>query len=1165
MSQFTHLHLHTQYSFLDGAIKIKELMKKVKEKGMSAVAITDHGNMHGAIEFYETARKNDLKPIIGCELYINSNGSYTDRSSRSTSNHILLLAKNKAGYKNLIYLVLKAHLEGFYYVPRIDKKLLKDHSEGLIGASACLAGELNRNISAGKIKEATEKAIEYKEIFEPGSFFVEIMRTGLEEQNRNNPILIDIGKKTGIPLLATNDCHYLEREDARAHDILLCIQTDSTVENTDRLHHDTDQYYLRDPDEMKDLFSDIPEAFDNSMRIAEMIDLELDLNKPMLPDFEVPREYKKETYLEKLAKEGLKNRLKKIKPVVSEKEYYDRLEYELKIINEKGFAGYFLIVQDFINFAKKNNIPVGPGRGSGAGSLVAYAIGITELDPLRYGLLFERFLNPERKSLPDIDTDFCKDKRDLVINYVREKYGDNRVCQIATFAELKAKSIIKDVARVLSIPFAEINALTKSLPNRVGEDELTVDMAVQIEPRLKKNRELVDISRKLEGLNRQTGIHAAGVVISNAPLIEVAPLTLAKISSRQNGGSEESVGKGREEKEVVIQFMKDDAEKAGLVKFDFLGLKTLTVIQNAVDLIRTHEPGMKDFDINDIPMDDRDVFALLSAGDTNGVFQCESSGFKAMLTRLKPQRIEELIAALALYRPGPLDAGLVDQYINRKNGIEKVTYPHPKVEPILKETYGVIVYQEQVMNICVELCGWTMGKADSIRKAMGKKDRETMQKLSEDFIKSAVSVSKMKELDARHLWEQIEKFAGYAFNKSHSAAYAMISYQTAYLRTHFYKYFMCATLTGEMGNSEKISDYLMDLKKKDIKILQPDVNESYEGFSIASDGIRIGLLCIKGIGQSLASDIIRLRNECRFKSFGDFVARVKPNRKALESLVYSGALDFTGVSRAVMIANIEKALRFYQGSAKKETSLKFSFDCNEQSEFEFDNTAAEMSDTEILKLEKDVIGFYVSGNPIVRYIKEIRKYASDRLSDIQNRGNGDEVKVGGMIIKANVKVGKNKEKYATIFLEDDTGTATAYLPSMVFMNNEGIVDLQYPVIISGSISVMETDSEEEGLKRSIRINVREIKSINEVKKSTIKKLILNIPLEKCMSRDLIQIKKVITSFHGNTSLGLKFTNTSGASVLLLLPDELRVDYSDGFLNSIKRIIPEIDILKVGEN
>lgn len=1160
MSQFTHLHLHTQYSFLDGAIKIKELMKMVKKKGMQAVAITDHGNMHGAIEFYEAAKNSGLKPIIGCELYINSNGPYTDRSPRSTSNHILLLAKNRIGYKNLVFLVSKAHLEGFYYVPRIDKKLLKEHSEGLIGASACLAGEINRYITANKIKEAEERAREYKEIFEPDSFYIEIMRTGLEEQEKNNPILIDIARRNGIPLLATNDCHYLEREDARAHDILLCIQTDSAVEKTGRLHHDTDQYYLRSPDEMRELFSDIPEAIENSLRITEMVDLDLELNRPRLPDFSVPEGYSKEAYLEKIAKEGLASRLAKIRPAASKERYYERLEYELKIINEKGFAGYFLIVQDFINFAKKNGIPVGPGRGSGAGSLVAYSIGITELDPIRYGLLFERFLNPERKSLPDIDTDFCKDKRDLVINYVREKYGDNRVCQIVTFAELKAKSIIKDVARVLSIPFAEINALTKSLPSKVGESELTVDMAVELEPRLKKYKELIDISRKLEGLIRQTGIHAAGVVISNEPLIEVAPLTLAKMSSRNNGNDDQDKEKKRDDKEVVIQFMKDDAEKAGLVKFDFLGLKTLTVIQNAVDLIRACEPEEKDFDINQIPIDDMEVYALLSSGDTNGVFQCESAGFRSMLTRLKPQRIEELIAALALYRPGPIDAGLVDQYINRKNGVEKISYPHSKVAPILEETYGVIVYQEQVMDICVKLCGWTMGKADSIRKAMGKKDRETMQRLSEDFIKSAVSVSKMKEVDAKRLWEQIEKFAGYAFNKSHSAAYALISYQTAYLRTHYYKYFMCATLTANMEKTEKISDHLMDLKRKGVKILLPDVNESEEGFSITQNGIRIGLLSIKGIGQNLVDEIIRLRRERRFSGFKDLLARLKPNRKALESLIFSGALDFTGMSRPVIAANIERALKDIQSSTKRESSLRLSFDCREEEDLESDRVTLEMSDTEILKMEKDAIGFYVSGDPIQRYIKDIRRYAPDRLSDIQTRGNGDEVRVGGMIIKTNIKVGKKKERYATLFLEDDTGAATAYLPTKVFMRSESLLDSQYPVIISGTVNVMEMDSDEEGLERSLRITVKEIKTIDEIKKVSTKGLILNIPVWKFESKDLTELKRVITNFHGNTSLSLRFTNELGASVLLLLPERLRVDFTEEFRNSLKRFNPHIEIV-----
>lgn len=1161
MSQFTHLHLHTQYSFLDGAIKIKELMKKIKEKGMNAVAITDHGNLHGAIEFYEMAKKNEIKPIIGCELYLNPSGSYKDRDPNSERNHILLLAKNREGYRNLIYLVSKAHLEGFYYVPRIDKKLLKEHSEGLIGASACLAGEINRLISAKKIKEAEEKALEYKNIFEPDSFFIEIMRTGLKEQEENNPILIDIARRNNISLLATNDCHYLEREDAKAHDILLCIQTDSTVDNTNRLHHDTDQYYIRSPEEMKELFSDIPDAVDNTMRIADLINLELELNKPMLPIYDVPEGFNREEYLAKIARDGLKRRLKQIKPVATEKEYFERLEYELKIINEKGFAGYFLIVQDFINFAKKNNIPVGPGRGSGAGSLVAYSIGITELDPLRYGLLFERFLNPERKSLPDIDTDFCKDKREQVINYVRQKYGDDRVCQIATFSELKAKSIIKDVARVLSIPFAEINTITKALPNRIGENELTVDMAVEIEPRLKKNKELVDISRKLEGLNRQIGIHAAGVVISDRPLIEVAPLTLAKISSKQNGDEQEN-GKQKEDKEVVIQFMKDDAEKAGLVKFDFLGLKTLTVINNAVELIREKEEKFKDFDINQISLDDKKVFKLLAEGDTNGVFQCESSGFKSMLKRLKPQKIEELIAALALYRPGPLDAGLVDQYINRKNGLEKITYPHKKVEHILKETYGVIVYQEQVMNICVELCGWTMGKADSIRKAMGKKDREIMQKLSEDFVKSAVSVSSMKEEDARNLWEQIEKFAGYAFNKSHSAAYAIISYQTAYLRTHFYKYFMCATLSSEMGNTEKISDYLMDLKKKGVNILPPDINESEEGFSIADNGIRIGLLCIKGIGSNLAQDIIDERRKCRFTSFYDFIKRIKPNKKALESLIYSGALDFCNVPRPIMIANIDRALKNIQSKNKSNNSLKLTFDCQDEEEFEFEKIDLNVTDAQILKEEKDVIGFYVSENPILRFIKDIRKFATHTLAEIQNLENGTEVKVGGMIIKSNIKVGKNKERYATIFIEDDTGSANAYLSSKVFETVQDILGSEYPVIISGTISVIEIDSDEENFKRTVRINVRDIKPLNQIKETTVKQIILDIPVVGFEQNKLFDLKKVISLFPGNTPVNILFRNENGNSVCLSLPDEFRINFTEQFFGSLKRISNSVTIKKL---
>ncbi|MGB9599131.1 MAG: DNA polymerase III subunit alpha, partial [Myxococcota bacterium] len=753
------------------------------------------------------------------------------------------------------------------------------------------------------------------------------------------------------------------------------------------------------------------------------------------------------------------------------------------------------------------------------------------------------------------------DRREKVINYVREKYGDDRVCQIATFSELKAKSIIKDVARVLSIPFAEINAITKSLPNRVGENELTVDMAVELEPRLKKYKELVDICRKLEGLNRQTGIHAAGVVISNRPLIEVAPLALAKFSSKSNGDEEEN-GRQKDEKAVVIQFMKDDAEKAGLVKFDFLGLETLTVINNAVELIREKEEGFKDFDINQIPLDDRKVFKLLAEGDTNGVFQCESPGFRGMLKRLKPQKIEELIAALALYRPGPLDAGLVDQYINRKNGLEKISYPHKKVEPILKETYGVIVYQEQVMNICVNLCGWTMGKADSIRKAMGKKDREIMQKLSEDFIKSAVTVSAMKEEDARNLWEQIEKFAGYAFNKSHSAAYAIISYQTAYLRTHFYKYFMCATLSSEMGDTEKISDYLMDLKRKGVNILPPDVNESEEGFSIDENGIRIGLLCIKGIGKSLAEDIINERKSCRFTGFADFVRRIKPNRKALEALIYSGALDFCKVPRPVMIANIDRALKIIQSSEKKSNSLSLSFDCKDDVEFEFENIDLRLSDAQILKQEKDVIGFYVSENPILRFVKEIRKFAPNTLSEVHNLENGSDVKVGGMIIKVNIKVGKNKERYATLFIEDDTGSVNAYLPTRVFEAAQNILNTEYPVIISGTVSIMDTESEEAGLRHTVRINVREITPLNEMKKQTVKQIVLDIPVVGFEQKKLFDLKKVITLFPGNTSVNILFRNDSGRTIYLTLPEEFNVNNTDQFLSSIRRVSEAIIVKKL---
>ncbi|MFA6032928.1 MAG: DNA polymerase III subunit alpha, partial [Myxococcota bacterium] len=738
MSDFVHLHLHSQYSLLDGAIKLNykapvNLFKALEGHKMDTVAVTDHGNMFGVIEFQGNAKAAGVKPIIGCEVYVAGDAGRFDRSVNE-SNHLVLLAKDLEGYANLAYLVSMGYVEGFYYKPRIDMQILRDRARGLVGMTACLGGQIPRLLLAGRRDQAFAMAKNYREIFDPGSFFMELQRTGLEEQDRIAPDLMQFARDLDVGVVATNDCHYVRREDAHAHDILMCIQTQKEYNDPKRLRHDTNAYYIRSGEEMEALFSDIPEAIANTRRIADMCNVKLNLGKSLLPKFRAPDGFEVDDWFERLAREGFERRKAARGLHADAKTYADRLDFEIATIKKMGFSSYFLIVSDFINFARGKSIPVGPGRGSGAGSLVAYSLSITDLDPIRHGLIFERFLNPDRVSMPDIDTDFCERRRGEVIAYVKEKYGEKNVGQIVTFSQLKTKSIIKDVSRTLSVPFDEINKITRGIPGKTTEEnprDVTVDMALELVPELRdladrdpRFADVIEVSRTLEGLNRQTGVHAAGVVIAERPLWELVPVCLDKSN------------------QLITQFSMNDAEKAGLIKFDFLGLKTLTMIDNAVRMLRAD--GV-DVDINELTLDDKTVFDLISTGETDGVFQLESSGFKEMLRRLKPTRFEEIVAATALYRPGPLKAGMVDEYIDRKNGRRKVTYPHAAAELCLKETYGVIVYQEQVMQLSVALSGFSMGKADLMRKAMGKKKIEEMEKLGADFKDGAVKVSGMPQ------------------------------------------------------------------------------------------------------------------------------------------------------------------------------------------------------------------------------------------------------------------------------------------------------------------------------------------------------------------------------------------------------------------------------------
>ena len=827
-SQFVHLHLHTQYSLLDGANQLNPLLRQVREFQQPALAITDHGNLFGAIDFHEKATAQGVKPIIGCEAYL-APGSRRQREGLLAHNdyyHLILLATNLKGYHNLIKLSSKAYLEGFYYKPRMDKELLQEHHEGLIALSGCLSGEVPYLIGQQDMEQAAQTAGQYREIFGKDHYYLEVQANGLDHQLIANRGLVDIHKKLDIPLVGTNDCHYLKKEDARPHEIMLCLQTGKTLSDTNRLKFDTDQLYVKSTEEMIAEFSELPEAVLNTCRIAEQCSPDLNYGTLSLPHYQVPEGLTHETYLETLAKEGLAERLAARPSSLPPEAYQLRLQEELAVLTQMGYAGYFLVVWDIIKFARSRGIPVGPGRGSAAGSLIAYALSITDLDPLAYNLLFERFLNPERVSMPDIDMDFCMDRRGEVINYVIEKYGEDHVCQIITFGTLGAKAAIRDVGRVMDIPYAEVDRVAKLVPTQLN---ITLKDALTQEPRLRelvdgdtRMKELMTTAQALEGLARHASTHAAGVVISQKPLIEHVPLY-------KTGNNE-----------IVTQYSMTDIEKVGLVKFDFLGLKTLTMIHHAVAMVNQNQTPEKRLDSERLPLNDAETYALLASGKTSGIFQLESSGMRNLLVRIKPECFEDLIAILALYRPGPLESGMVDDFIKRKHDPSKIAYDPPELESILKETHGVIVYQEQVMAIANRMAGFSLGQADLLRRAMGKKKPEEMAKQKELFLEGA-KANGFTEKKAEKIFDQMAYFAGYGFNKSHSAAYALVTFQTAYLKAHHPTEFMAALLTSEMGNTDKMVGYFTECRERGIPILPPDVNESQKNFTIVEGGIRFGL------------------------------------------------------------------------------------------------------------------------------------------------------------------------------------------------------------------------------------------------------------------------------------------------------------------------------------
>ncbi|MBF0291357.1 MAG: DNA polymerase III subunit alpha [Nitrospinae bacterium] len=1153
-SDFVHLHLHSQYSLLDGAIHFDKLLDKVNEMAMPAVAITDHGVMFGAVEFYNMARKKGVKPIIGCEIYI-APGSRFEKGATSSDQHVeryhhlVLLAQNKKGYQNLCKLVTAGFMEGFHYKPRVDRELLAAHSDGLIALSACLHGEVAKNLASGNEAQAREAAAFYNQTF-PGRFYLELQDHGMERQRKVNKLLIPMARDMGIPLVATNDAHYINREDAPAHDALLCIGTGKTLAVEDRLRYEGDQFYVKSPDEMKALFKDVPEAISNTIRITEDCNFVFDEGKYHLPRFPIPSDTTVDDYLAQVADHGLNirfiNTAKAGKPFSDEKkeEYRKRLRWELETISKMGFPGYFLITWDFIKHARDNGIPVGPGRGSAAGSMVSYALRITDLDPIEYGLIFERFLNPERISMPDIDIDFCMDRRGEVINYVRDKYGgSDHVAQIITFGAMKAKAVVRDVARVMGLPYADADRIAKLIPNDL---KMTIDEALKREPRLKKQADeneqverLLILSRTLEGTARHASTHAAGVVISPEPLTTYMPLY-------------------KSGEDVITQYQMTDIEKLGLLKMDFLGLRTLTVMDNTVKTVRAKKDPA--FDLEMIPLDDKQTYQLLASARTSGVFQLESSGMRDLIRKMKPTDFFDIIALVALYRPGPINSGMADQYVRRKHGNEKVELVFPDLGPIIKETYGVIVYQEQVMKIANVLSGFTLGQADSLRKAMGKKDSNLMANLRDKFVEGAVA-KKYDKKKVTTLWEQIEKFGEYGFNKSHSACYALVAYQTAYLKAHHPAEYMASLITSEMGNTDKVIRYIQELREMGIKVLPPSVNESMSDFTVTPEGIRFGLAAVKGIGESCVAAIIEARDKHgAFTSLSNFAETVdlqSVNKRALEALVKCGAFDSFAVPRAALLATLEETVASAQKTQRDREVGQFSmFGALAPAE----SPAAtqgngkkilEWPEKERLAHEKEALGFYISGHPLNEKAHDLKLLSNFNTSNLENAAHDTEVRLGGVVIAKKTQSTKKGEMMAFLTLEDLHGVAEIIVFPKVYSQCVNLLEQDDPVFIKGIAKV-----DDEG---SVKVNAEEVMDFETAKARFTNGVRITVSTPGLEKETLMDLRKLMEQHKGKCPVSLHFI-VPGRGEVSMRTSGLNVNPSREFIGAAEELLGEESVL-----
>jgi len=1135
-AEFVHLHLHTQYSLLDGACRIPEIIQLANQYNMDSLAITDHGNMFGAIEFYIEVQKAGIKPIIGCEVYIAPKSRFDKNANgiEEASYHFILLARDEEGYRNLMRLVSIGYLEGFYYRPRIDKEVLNKYSKGLIGLSSCLKGEIPMLLQQSRFNDALKVADDFRCILGKDNFFLELQENFIPEQRIVNEGLIKISKELNLPLVATNDVHYLSQDKAFAHEVLLCVQTQTTLNDPNRLRFQTNEFYFKSPQQMKELFKEIPGAINNTLEIAMRCNLELDFSKIHLPPYDVAEGKTKIELLKELCLEGLKKKYRE-----SSEEIKNRLEYELKIIEKMGFSSYFLIVWDFVNYAKKNNIPVGPGRGSAAGSLVSYLLDITDIDPIKYGLLFERFLNPERKGLPDIDIDFCYERRQEVIDYVRKKYGEKNVAQIITFGTLQARAVIRDVGRVMGMSYGEVDRIAKMIPL---DPDITLKEALEIEPELNKLyksdsriTKLVDTAMDLEGLCRHASIHAAGVVIGDTELTEYMPLF-------KTGDDRVSTG-----------YSMQALEKIGLLKVDFLGLRTLTVIDQTIKLIKERK-GIS-LKIDNIPLDDPLTFKLLGSAKTLGVFQLESSGMRDLLKKLIPERIEDLIALLALYRPGPMGSGMLSDFIQRRHSQVPIRYEHKKLEPILKETYGILVYQEQVMQIVSELAGFSLSQADILRRAMSKKIPEVMEEQRKSFILGCKK-NNISESCANKIFDLIEYFAGYGFNKSHSAAYALISYRTAYLKAHYPVEFMTALLNSEKDNPDKIVEYVNEAGSLGIEILPPDINESFAEFTIIDDKtIRFGLLAIKNVGSTAIDSIIKARNmKNKFNSFEDFCMSVDSrvvNRKVIESLIKAGALDCFGLYRAQMMVMLDEMLssgwRIQQERFKGQLSF---FELDKTLGFQELNlrkipAVKEWPHSQLLAFEKEMLGFYISGHPLARFSKQIKRFSQINIQELTNFKDGDPVSLVGLIAKIKHTLTRSKEeKMAILKLEDLVGSIEVLVFPTVFKQVYKFIQPSNVVLVKGRLDLK---------KENPKIIAQDIISIENVYK-----LINAIKLDISDIKEnlFISLKQRLEMSPGKTPVYLNLYSPSKNKMQLVVGENLFVEPGPELIQDIESILGE---------